>query len=367
MGKYSARVHFLRHAPGLLRDRLAAYHTYGTSVLQYLGQHAAPPADLAQQESAALAALLAAPMHAITPQAMWGLACCACPLRFAPAPVMLDTASIRFVLWHHILGDTPAPLEALRQMDEAMILPRAPAWAWHGSLRRAMVLRRQASPLPAERARCAEAAMTPDPRVGLRAPRAGSVAPAAFEPHLAQDEAVQFVRIRLRHAFSSLPVFVAMALVRTIPNTWPASRQIARHADACFTGCAAVGGDDIRHYVVCPTPRMHMAVWHFPAPPWHSLGTMVVPAAGAELSDCWLYNLYRTIGSARHTGDLRALIRTSPEQHMTTDGRAQFARGFARNAVGVTEVHGAWQVVALTEQVSISCVGGRYERNGQAP
>lgn len=48
-----------------VRDKLPAYRVYTSSVLEYLGQFAAPPPALAQQQSAALASLLIAPMHSV--------------------------------------------------------------------------------------------------------------------------------------------------------------------------------------------------------------------------------------------------------------------------------------------------------------
>lgn len=64
---------------------------------------AAPLTAPAQQESAALAACLAAPMHAITAEPIWGLACCASPFRLALAPVIFEASSIRFALRRHVL------------------------------------------------------------------------------------------------------------------------------------------------------------------------------------------------------------------------------------------------------------------------
>lgn len=47
-----------------------------------------------------------------------------------------------------------------------------------------------------------------------------------------------------------------------------------------------------------------------PVPPWHGLavqtifGTAAIPAAKAELPEYWLYLLYRTVATARHSGIL---------------------------------------------------------------
>lgn len=68
-------------------------------------------------------------------------------LRFTPAPIMLEAVSHLFALRHHILDEIFESAEALCQSDWAMMLPRAPAWAEHGSLRQAMAFRRQANSL----------------------------------------------------------------------------------------------------------------------------------------------------------------------------------------------------------------------------
>lgn len=100
MSKYCARAHSIRHAPGHMQDKLAAYRTFATSVLRYLGQYVAPPPALARQEAAVLASCLAAPMHAIIEEAMWGLPRCGSPVRFTPTPIILEAAAIRFALRH---------------------------------------------------------------------------------------------------------------------------------------------------------------------------------------------------------------------------------------------------------------------------
>lgn len=80
-------------------------------------------------------------------------------------------------------------------------------------------------------------------------------------------------------------------------------RHMARHANVSLRGCCAVGGDDISHDDVCPVPRLHMESRRMPLPPWQPhafsavLGTVALPAAGVELSDCWLYMLCRVSAS----------------------------------------------------------------------
>lgn len=116
---------------------------------------------------------------------------------------------------------------------------------------------------------------------------------------------MQVVRLCLRHAFRSLPAFVAMALGRTIANAWPTSRREARLAELCLLRCSAVGDDAVRHYVVCPLPDMHMVVKlvkHLLTPPWQSFGSAPSPSPrlvpSCRIIGCiWCIEPYPALGT----------------------------------------------------------------------
>lgn len=62
------------------------------------------------------------------------------------------------------------------------------------------------------------------------------------------DGEVDLAIRRTRWSFTDLPFFVAFASMRTLANAWCTSRRLSAGAEGCLWGCAAVGGEGIRHY-----------------------------------------------------------------------------------------------------------------------
>lgn len=84
---------------------------------------------------------------------------------------------------------------------------------------------------------------------------------------------------------------------------------MAKHVDTCLLGCSTAGGGDICHYVASPF-SIHGRKEDAGPLPWRDmgllaiLGTMAISAALADLSECWLCLVYRTVTSAKHGGIL---------------------------------------------------------------
>lgn len=115
-----------------------------------LGHLADTPARLASHESAATPSFLGAPVHAVTPSALWGLRECRSPLAFTLAPLLLEASSIRFALTHTVLDEISDSVAALGDADDAVLGRATYPLASGGVLQRAIRIRRQAHALPVE-------------------------------------------------------------------------------------------------------------------------------------------------------------------------------------------------------------------------
>lgn len=51
----------------------------------------------------------------------------------------------------------------------------------------------------------------------------------------------------------SAPFVVAFTSLKVICSGMPPSRRFGAGADVCRFGCQAMGGDDVRHYLFCPS------------------------------------------------------------------------------------------------------------------
>lgn len=76
------------------------------------------------------------------------------------------------------------------------------------------------------------------------------------------DGEVDLAIRRMRWAFNDLQFFVAFASMRMLAFT---ARRLSADMGTCLWGCAAVGGDDLRHYLACPLPaRFSRSNWRHP-------------------------------------------------------------------------------------------------------
>lgn len=136
---------------------------------------------------------------------------------------------------------------------------------------------------------------------------------------------VELLLRRLRWALAELPFIVAFAAARTLANAWCTSRPMTS-----LRGWAAVGGDDIRHYLACPF-FLRFSSASRRLPPW--VGTrnlrialnfvpfqrdVVVPSMS------WMHVAYMH-AEARHCGRVMR-----PEHTM----RKSFGQCFARQLLG---------------------------------
>lgn len=63
---------------------------------------------------------------------------------------------------------------------------------------------------------------------------------------------VELFVTRLAWAFTDLPFFPAIAVIRLIGNAWCTTRRMSHEVSGYLFGCYAVGGVDLRHYIACP-------------------------------------------------------------------------------------------------------------------
>lgn len=319
--KYAHRCTLLRSSPAPLRQRVVAYRTHVASTSSYLAQFAHIPARAARLEAATLASVTSAPMHAITVQAMAAFTTLEAPIRFEPVAFMGRASALRMALRHPTLDDIKMDIEADANLDDALLQCRREAWLSTCPLSFALQSRTRALALPPELRDAGR------PQARLVAHFVQSEADAHIRDwtrrragHLVErpvvDGEVGLILLRLRWSFSELPFFLAFAAARTLANGWCTSRRMSAEPRGCLWGCAAVGGDDLRHYLACPILARFAGHGRRRPPPWSGTGNMrvalhMLPMNRSDvlLSVCWLYVAYRAHTSARHLG--RA---ASPEQ-----------------------------------------------------
>lgn len=113
---------------------------------------------------------------------------------------------------------------------------------------------------------------------------------------------------RARANFYSVPTIVGLAVLRVVGNAWPTTRRIGGMPCGCALGCTAVGGDDIRHQLCCPTFRATILATRAIAPPSVvadklELALFVHPLSCVDAlrTSVWMYAVSSMVRAARAT------------------------------------------------------------------
>lgn len=243
------------HSPAPFRQRLVAYRTHAASVLQYFAQELPKLADAVT--AAASASIASSPEHDFSATAVADLRSVGAPVRFETVRTVARAAVWRVALRLDMLGDIQRGLTADTDADEAL-LARRPAHRESSSVLTFMLASRDAvvklsmevresASLQRQIVRFwADAGGGPGLQEWVRR-RAGHLVRADLV-----DGEVDLAIRRIRWAFTELPVFVAFASMRALANAWCTSRRLSAEVGSCIWGCAAVGADDLCHYLACP-------------------------------------------------------------------------------------------------------------------
>lgn len=198
--------------------------------------------------------------------------------------------------------------------DDALLAAPASSWLATCQLAFALKLRDQSWRLPQE------VVLHPRPEPLVRRHFAGSEGATRLRAwlrrrlgHLLEysvvDGEIELVITRLEWAFRDLPFFLAFSVVRLIANSWCTTRGMTRCPSSCLYGCAAVGGDDLRHYLMRPRLADAARSQGRRPRPWVPTGnlrvaTLALPSSRADVrSACvWAYVAYRLHLVARHEG-----------------------------------------------------------------
>lgn len=126
-----------------MSDRAKAYRVFGDSTASYLAQVRWPDWPLIRADRAALAMLLAAPMHAMGPGLMPHLRALGGRLCVPEIEVLSEAASLRCLARHPCLLTHSAEIAVAREADDAPLVPRRSEWTRNnclGHMRRAAEL-----------------------------------------------------------------------------------------------------------------------------------------------------------------------------------------------------------------------------------
>lgn len=128
--KFRARAAYVRSLLGHFGDRLRAYQVVAVSDTSSVARCIPLRADFLTVGSATLASLVAAPMHAVTPNALTAVSCFA-RRRFTPIGVRAKATLLRMGISMPELDDLHAAIGRAAGADEALLQPRRPAGSRH--------------------------------------------------------------------------------------------------------------------------------------------------------------------------------------------------------------------------------------------
>lgn len=248
-----------------LANEITKCDVYCLSVMMFLGQLFPPEPRMLRLAAAFFASMLSAPMHAVTPAALSSLTLVHAPVAVRTVPDAFRAASTRLALRTGLLDDIRGRIDQAADMDDALLLHRAPPWASHCLLTLILELRTRALALPPASLQHPR----PEPLIHRDYKAAGDPGRLrdwlrrrlshVFEYNVADGE-VDLVTSMLDWVFCDLPCFLAFAAIRVIANYCPVV--------SCLFGCQAMGPDDLRHYLVCLRFAMVASQCGRRPPPW---------------------------------------------------------------------------------------------------
>lgn len=249
-----------RHISGLhitVADRIRAYRVFGQSVAGYLAQVRRPDSALVRADRAAVAKVMAVPMHSMGPGVLPHIASLGGRAGTPEITTLAEAAAIRCAARHPRLGMLFDRIRAAAESDDALLVPRHGGWRRDNCLSHMRAALSQVNGLPG-RVRNAsdlqkvvqrhlERSRAVDDLHGWMRRRGRAI--WGYDPphgHLR----VFFARVRA--LFRTFPDFVALATLRIAGDAWLTTRRMSRHPGWCVFGCQAAGGDCLRHYIGCP-------------------------------------------------------------------------------------------------------------------
>lgn len=85
-------------------------------------------------------------------------------------------------------------------------------------------------------------------------------------------------------AFRDLPFCLAFAIVRLIAFLWCTTRRMTRGPISCLYGCSAVGGDDVRHYLMRPRLAVAAGQQGRRPSPWIGTGNLRISSLALPMN-----------------------------------------------------------------------------------
>jgi hypothetical protein len=265
LAKYLDRAVSIKGAGGGLCESIRMYGSLAVSTLQYIAQYCSPPASARKIEARAIARITSSPLYAFPVSLASGLD----EIGLRPGVVHIEAMAIAAQLRALASSQHLPTILALTSVtadeidDDAFLHDRWLEWRAVALTTgiRANIGRLHGSP--------ALLAIRPGDGMQRRyyrvlLPATRSLHPSAvLRARLAHwgfdgpelDNATWFAELRLRQcAKLKLPATIFWSLLRIWCNALPTSRRFRNRqaVGACPFGCGAVGGDDIRHFALCP-------------------------------------------------------------------------------------------------------------------
>jgi endonuclease/exonuclease/phosphatase family metal-dependent hydrolase len=265
LAKFLDRAISIKAAGGGLSESIRMYGVLAVSTLQYLSQFCSPPLAVRKIEARAIARVSSSPLYAFPVALGSGLQ----ELGLRPGFMHIETlalaaqarASSTSRHLHNILALTDPTADSID--DDVFLHDRWSQWrreSLTSGVRRILGLL----------ARSPAAAAVPG-GLGMQRRLYCILLPATRTVHPSEvlrarlshwgfsgielQRAVWFAELRLRQcAKLKLPPTLFWSLLRLWCNALPTSRRFRNQVAiaACPFGCGSIGGDDIRHFAVCP-------------------------------------------------------------------------------------------------------------------
>jgi hypothetical protein len=263
--KFLDRALCVKAAGGGLSESIRMYGALAVSTLQYIGQYCSPPASIRKIEARAIARITSSPLYAFPISLGSGLQEIGLRPGFTHIEAMSAAAQVRAISSSQHLPTILALIDSVADGvdDDAFLHDRWGEWRrvalTTGILKNLQMLNREpsfASVLPG--------AGMQQRLYRLMLPNIRTLHPTAVlrarlthwgfaGPNLIA--LVWFAELRLRQcAKLKLPSTIFWSLLRLWCNALPTSRRFRNRVavEVCPFGCGTVGGDDIRHFAVCP-------------------------------------------------------------------------------------------------------------------
>lgn len=272
LSKLAERVAFIKSSrQGLMRNILH-YNVFAFSCLQFVAQCASPTKKALKAEKHARQMLTLAPWNALQHELLSQLKVIGLPGECHDLEHVALAAKFRAATFSYVFSDCVEEIEAARESDDAVLMPRLDLWHRSCILATIQSARQRVLSLPDLRVPfIAEGVQGFQHAVMIQVSQHVHRRPVSTlletRAHKWGDgHAIQTSNLcePLLGASKKLPPHVTVGYLKTVCNAWNTSRRYRSDAKQCRFGCGMPAGDSLRHYLACPA-TLHMVFHSFPS------------------------------------------------------------------------------------------------------